>query len=689
MNRLIALLLVLVLHLGGGSCFAFFQEDDGPLMQKAIREYNALRFVSAIKELTKVIKKDPLNIKAQELLASSYRNTKVYDEALHWYAELTNQKHIKPEWALYYAEALANKERYEESEKWYRKYLALQPTDRRAAAFSKANLGALSKDEGNWDIEFLNINSDASEYSPMFYKDGLIFISNRNEKSRYMFAWDQTPYTDMFIVDDLEDIRESDESSIERRLSGKSDKPNSLVSLLFGHGKADSAGASEIARLLQGKVRSSYHEGPAVRLPEGSLMFTRNNYNNKKAGSSSAGINKLKLYTALGDNWDEIVEFPYNNDEYSTGHPAITPDGRVLIFASDSPRGYGGTDLYYCVRTSERGNWGRPVNLGPKINTEGNEQFPYVDKNGKLYFSSTGYPGLGGLDIFEVMLKDMKPVGKPQNLGAGINSPADDFGLIKEDGTDNGYFSSNRRGNDDIYKFKKLAFAVKVQGLVLDSRTNTPIAGSKVLVKHNGIIDTLQTNPFGEFTMPLGKSDDYELSGRALAYVSKEEFISTRGIDKDSTIRMVLRLNKAENVQKWVLTNCDSLKTAFAFENVHYELDNAELRSEDFDKLNRVADVMKKNPQISVITSSHTDSRASDSYNKDLSLRRGQSVRSYLVSRGISADRIEVKYYGKSRLVNSCEDEMNCSEADQALNRRTEFEVIINNVNLAQLDCKK
>ncbi len=688
MNKTFVLFLVLLLHLTTGSCFAFFQEDDGPLLQKAIKEYNALRFVSAIKELNRVIKKDPLNVKAQEMLASSYRNTKVYDEALHWYGELTNQKNIKPEWALYYAEALANKERYEESEKWYRRYLALKPGDRRAAAFSKANIGDINKDDGTWEVEFLNINSDASEYSPMFYKDGLMFISNRNEKSRYMFAWDQTPYTDMFVVDNLEDIRESDESSIERRLSGKSDKPNSLVTLLFRNNKPDSAGAGEIARLLTGKVKSSYHEGPAVRLPEGSLMFTRNNYNNKKAGSSSAGINKLKLYTAIGDNWEEIVEFPYNNEEYSTGHPAVSPDGRILIFASDIPRGYGGTDLYYCVRTSERGNWGRPVNLGPRINTEGNEQFPFIDKDGKLYFASTGYPGLGGLDIFEVMLKDMKPVGKPQNLGAGINSPADDFGLIKEEGTDNGYFSSNRRGNDDIYRFKKLAFTVKVQGLILDSRTNTPVAGSRVLVKHDGITDTVQTNQFGEFIMPLGKSDDYEISGRALAYISKEEFISTRGISQDSTIKMVLRLDKAENVQKWVLNNCDSLKTTFAFENIHYGLDNFELRRDDLPKLDRVADVMTKNPQINIITSSHTDSRASDSYNRDLSLKRGQSVRNYLVNRGISPGRIDVKYYGKSRLVNSCDEGADCSEQDQALNRRTEFEVIINSVNLAQLECK-
>ncbi|HEY1009513.1 MAG: OmpA family protein [Daejeonella sp.] len=688
MKKISVLLLVVLIHLTSVRCFAFFQEEDSPLLQKAIKEYNALRYVAAIQELKRVIKKEPLNVKAQEMLASSYRKTKVYDEALFWYGELTNQKNIKPEWALYYAEALANNERYEESEKWYRKYLALKPGDRRAEAFSKANIEELSRDENVWKIEFLNINSDASEYSPMFYKDGLLFISNRQEKSRYMFAWDQTPYTDMFVVDHLEDIHESDESSVERRLKGQNDKPNSLLTLLFRSKKADSVGAGEIARLLTGKIRTSYHEGPAVKLPEGSLMFTRNNYNNKKAGSSSSGINKLKMYTAMGENWEEIVEFPYNNDEYSTGHPAISADGKVLIFASDTPRGYGGTDLYYSVRTSERGNWGRPVNLGPRINTEGNEQFPYIDKNGKLYFASTGYPGLGGLDIFEVTLKDLKPVGRPRNLGAGINSPADDFGLIKEDGTEAGYFSSNRRGNDDIYRFTKQAFVAKVQGLILDSRNNTPVAGSKVLVKRRGKVDTIQANPFGEFIIPFSTPDDYELSARSLGYVSRGEFISTKDLDKDTTLRVIFKLSKAENMQKWVMDNCDSLARTFAFENVYYGLDNAELRIEDLPVLDRIAAVMKSNPQINIITSSHCDSRASEAYNKALSLKRGQSVRSYLAARGVSADRIEVKYYGKSRLLNACVEGMNCSESDQALNRRTEFEVVINGVNLAQLECK-
>lgn len=683
-TTIILLFMFMLVHSIG--CLAFFQEDEGPLMRKAINEYNSLRYVSAIKELERVIKNDSSNVRAQDMLASSYRNTKMYDEALLWYGKLTRQKNIKPEWALYYAEALANKERYEESEIWYRKYLGLKPGDRRAEAFSKSKVGTLSANENAWAIEFLNINTDASEYSPMLFRDGLLFISNRNEKSRFVFAWDQTPYTDIFVVDKLENVRESDESSVERRLKGESSSPNSLMGLLFGGSKEEKP--VEIVRPLTGKVKSSYHEGPAVSLPDGSLMFTRNNYNNKKAGSSSSGINKLKLYTAVGDLWDEIVEFPYNSDEFSTGHPAVSADGKILIFAADGPKGYGGTDLYYSIRASERGAWGRPVNLGPRINTEGNEQFPYLDKNGKLYFASTGYAGLGGLDIFEIVLKDMKPVGKPRNLGAGINSSADDFGIIKDRDSETGYFSSNRRGNDDIYRFTKLDVDVKMQGLILDASTNSPLAGAKVLVKHGGKIDTIQANPFGEFSMPLAKLEDYELSARAENFISAQEFTSTKGMIRDSTISLVLKLDKVNITQNWVVDNCDSLKASFAFKNVHFDLDNAALREDDLPTLKHIARVMNSNPEINIITSSHCDSRSSESYNRDLSMRRGESVKSYLISMGVSPDRIAVKYYGKSRLVNLCAEGVNCSEADQAINRRTEFEVVMNGVNLAQLDCK-
>jgi outer membrane protein OmpA-like peptidoglycan-associated protein/tetratricopeptide (TPR) repeat protein len=673
------------------------QIDNNPLLRKAIIEYQSLRFADAIKELKRVLEKDPENVSAKEMMAGSNRNIKNYDEAVFWYGELSKLKNIKPEWALYYAEALANKEKYEESEQWYRKFLSMKPDDRRADAFSKANLNSFSQNAGEYKVTYSSINTDASEYSPMYYNDGLIFVSNRAQKTRFIFQWDRTSYSDLYIVDNLEDIKEADPDSV--GVEVKDSKPSKFIASnsgsersvfsLFASSKDESTDESTEPYLLRGKVKSSFHEGPAVLLPEGSLLFTRNNFVSGKAGASNSGVNKLKLYTASGPNWNKITPFPYNSDEYSTGHPTVSPDGKILIFSSDKPRGFGGTDLYYCVRTGDGRKWGRPTNLGPKINTEGNEQFPFLHKNGKLYFSSTGHPGLGGLDIFEVVLKDLKIVGSPKNMGTDINSSSDDFGFIMDENSKSGFFSSNRRGNDDIYQFTRMTYTVVLKGKVIDGGTNTALPGTRVILRKNGLTDTLVANDSGEFTRILSKETDYELSGSRMSYVSRQSFLSTIGITTDSTINVLIKLNKAENLQQWVSDNCETLKKTFSLENIYYDLDRSEIRPDAIPALDKIALIMQKNPEISIISASHTDSRATDNYNRELSLRRGEAARSYLISKGIDGRRIEVIYYGRSRLVNSCVEGVNCPESEQQMNRRTEFEVILNGVNITRMDCKE
>jgi outer membrane protein OmpA-like peptidoglycan-associated protein len=670
------------------------QEDDSPFLRKAILEYQSLRYVAAIKELVKILEREPENVSAQEMMAGSTRNIKDYDEALYWYGELCKLKNIKPEWALYYAEALANKEKYEQSEQWYRKFMSMKPADRRADAFSNANLNILSNNAGGFRVTYSSINTDASEYSPMYYKNGLLFISNRAQKSRHIFQWDRTSYSDIYIVKDLTNITEGEPESDKRAEKQKTSKvtasshdaERSSTSLFSTQRVNENSGTEPF--LYRGKLRSSYHEGPAVLLPEGSLLFTRNNYIDGKASKSRTGVNKLKLYTASGPEWDKITSFPYNNNDYSTGHPALSPDGNILIFASDMPRGSGGIDLYYCVRTGEGKKWGRPVNLGPKINTEGNEEFPYLHKDGKLYFSSTGHPGLGGLDIFEIVLKDLKAIGVPRNMGSAINSSSDDFGFIQDETGKSGFFSSNKRGNDDIYQFTRMAYNVILEGLVIDANTNRPASGSKVILRHNGKLDTLQTNAKGEFNKILDKETDYELSVSKAPYLSQQSYVSSSGITVDSTLNVVLKLSRAENMQQWVIDNCKELKITFNLKSIYYDLDKSDIRADAKLALDGIVQIMRNNPEISIISASHTDSRATGSYNMKLSLRRGEEARTYLISKGIDGRRIEVKYYGKSRLLNSCVEGILCSESDQQINRRTDFEVILNGININHLICQ-
>ncbi|MES2826863.1 MAG: OmpA family protein [Bacteroidota bacterium] len=675
-------------------------------LTKATTEFSSFRYISAINELSPILATDTNNVKAQEMIAYSYKMINNYGEAQYWYEKLTKQKPAKPEWFLYYAEALANNQQYERSEALYRAYYSLIPTDKRAAAFSTANLSLLSKNTGNWKVGFTNLNSQGSDYSPNYYKDGLVFTSNRNSKkfARRIFQWDNTPFSNLYSIPTLKQIKIVDPDSLIAVAKNSTDKtyrfndddtaPTSNDTKTIGNFnnslERDTLGLlleKDInLSLIKGALNSKYHDASASIFPDGSIIFTRNNYYKGTTKTSKDGVTKLKMYTVSGRDLGKITEFPYNGDEFSTGHPALNKDGNILIFSSDRSGGYGGSDLYYCVR-SGNGQWTRPVNMGKKINTEGNEMFPYLDKNDVLFFASTGHAGLGGLDIFEVQLNEMRPVVDVKNMGAPINSSKDDFGLIRDTEGKSGYFSSNRRGNDDIYSFKKSSWMIVLKGTIRDGRTKLPLAGSRLLMRHLDGTDTLRTNSKGEFKRELPRDMDYELTGQKLGFINQIGFASSVGIEQDSVINKDIYLFKTENIQQYVLNNCDSLKKIFAVQNIYYDLDRSDIRPDAKPALDELVALMNKYPEITVITSSHCDSRASEAYNRSLSLRRAEQSKTYLISRGISPTRVKVEYYGKTRLVNRCYDGVPCPEEYQQLNRRTEFDVILNGVNITRQNC--
>ena len=435
------------------------QQKSKGLLKRASKEYYGLRYAATIAILQEAVKKDTLPTAGIEMLANSYRKVKDYANAATWYSKLNLAKDFKPEWALSYAEVLANQKNYQESEKYYQKYLSLVGTDVRAANFAKSyqSITTLAKDQGLYQINYTDLNTANSEYSPAFYKGGLIFSSNRTkyDVTKQIFGWDETPFSDLYIVNQLGTIKAINPDSLLREVRNDNNRLKKLykvndddtrttsndtkvlgnVGLSF---KLDTLGQlftrNQDLKPVIGKVNTKYHEGPAVALPDGSLMFTRNNRFNGKTATSQSGINKLKLYTASGENWKTITSFPFNNNEYSVGHPAVNKEGTLLIFSSDMPGGFGGVDLYYSKRSSINAAWEKPVNMGKLVNTEGDEMFPSIT-NDVLFFASTGHAGLGGLDIFQVSLKDEVATGTVVNLGAPINSSVDDFGLIKtEDG---------------------------------------------------------------------------------------------------------------------------------------------------------------------------------------------------------------------------------------------------------------
>jgi outer membrane protein OmpA-like peptidoglycan-associated protein/tetratricopeptide (TPR) repeat protein len=698
-KRLVSLIFCLGQLLLAGNLYS--QTKAKAQLKLAEEKYKRLHFVEAIKYLKPILDSDSNLVVAQEMMANSHRNLRHYDEAFNWYSKLVEQPNAKAEWVLHYAEALANKEQYEESEKWYRKYLSLVPADKRASSFIKAGTASF-QGNSNWVVYQTNLNTVAAEYSPAWYKKGLIFVSNRkpSEVFKNVFGWDNTAYSNLYSLDDVSKINKTkiDSSttsaflSANYKLNDDDTEPTSNDSKVLGvydpkiYNKSQKL-STENVKPLNSRINTKFHEGPVIVSSDGSMIFTRSNYSKGKVGKSADGTVKLKLFSASGINWTRVQELPFSSDEYSVGHPALSRDGNILIFVSDMPGGFGGKDLYYSVRAGAGKQWTKPVNMGRRINTEGNEMFPFWGKDGMLFFSSTGYAGLGGLDVFEVMLKDLRPLGTPHNLGAPINSSADDFGLIRTEDGKSGYFSSNRSGNDDIYFYTRETYSIRLAGKILDARTNVAWPGSQIYLRTSDGIDTLKVDRSGQFKAELSKETDYEIIGYNPDYVTKRQFISTTGIRSDSTIVVNFMLDKAEVSQRWVVKNCDSLKRIYNIQNIYYDLDKSIIREQSKPVLDKLVQLMKSHPHISLITSSHCDSRASSGYNRALSLRRGEATKAYLVSKGVQANRVRVEYYGKSRLVNRCFDGVNCSESDQQLNRRTEFDVLINGVNLSQLEC--
>lgn len=414
---------------------------------------------------------------------------------------------------LMYAQALASNSKYKESQEQYQKYMSVIDSDPRGKGFSKLynDVNILSKNAACYKVDYLSINTNAADFSPTKYQNGLVFVSNRDNTNgiRRVFTWNNTPFLDLYHLEDVSFLSSNQAGlgggSKPVKSKGKSGPvvgsdeytsptPNDSrtvgsyggKNMSNGYGYADKP-ITESDK-LGGSINSKLHEGPAAFFKDGSkVIFTRNNMKGKSAKRSSDGIIKLKLYMgeAKKDGWGNAVELPFNSDEYSCGHPSLSADEKLMYFTSDMPGGYGGTDIY--VTRYDGSNWSAPINLGKDINTKGNEMFPHVDEKGHLYFSSDGLPGLGELDIFFSQMDGVKQKGRITNLGTPINSNKDDFGIITDGARQSGYFSSNRKrgGNDDdIYKFDReceLKEGCELILAVFDAESKLPLDNTKVV----------------------------------------------------------------------------------------------------------------------------------------------------------------------------------------------------------------
>lgn len=450
-------------------------------------------------------------------------------------------------------------------------------------------------------------------------------------KQAKLFNSRRADFCPMYLGADCDQIYYT--STTEKATGDKKSEITGMKNADVFFSKKNEKGEWERPEPVEGELNTEFDEGIVAFSPDAQTMYLT------KARRELNAPTSVEIYTSTRSDakWSAPVKFEITADTLSTfGHPAVSPDGEYLYFVSDMPGGYGGKDIW---RISLKERQGSLVNLGPDINTEGNDDFPYVRSDGSLYFSSDGHPGMGGLDIFRATA-----VGDPadlrwkvENMGFPINSAGDDFGITFGKGED-GFFSSNRgdaRGYDHIYSFEYDPVRIAIEGLVMD-KDEEPVKNAIIrIVGNDGSNQKEVARDDGSFSFALQRGVKYVMLAGAKGYLNqKQEFAS------DSTM---------EDANYWVEFILPSISKPSVVENIFYDYDKADLRPESKTALNELIAVLHDNPNVTIEMASHTDRWGSDAYNIDLSERRAKSVVDYLVENGISRDRLQPHGYGKSR----------------------------------------
>lgn len=608
--------------------------------KKAQAKYDNFEYQDAIEDYKNLIKKGTINQTILQNIANAYYFNANYEEANKWYAQLTQEysDNLEPEYLYRYAQSLKSLQFYKDSEKWMEKYAAISNNEQRAQKYkdNEYYFKNIEENSNNVTIKLADFNSKYSDFAPSYSKDGIIFTSNRDtdQEIKKLHSWNKTGFLNLYQVD-----------------------------------------SSKINKLKK-RFNTKAHESSSIYTKDGNTVyFTRNNFGGNFKRDDE-GVSRLKVFRAdfKDGEWQKEVELPFNSKEYSVAHPSLNKAEDKLYFSSDMPGSIGNSDIFY-VDIKEDGTYGYPVNLGSNINTEGRETFPYVNEN-ELYFASDGHPGLGGLDIFGTSLLGNNKM-QPKNLGKPINSDEDDFSLIIDNEKKSGFFASNRPngvGSDDIYTFtfkEPLSFDCmqEINGIVKDKKTNLPIAEAMVKLKdENGqTIGNSISYSDGSFSIKVECETQ-----KILAIGTKDEYNDGEGElilnDKNTTLELLL-----EQESKIVMEQGDDLKDILNISMIYFDLNKWNIRKDGQVQLDKLITTMKQYPKLEIAIGSHTDSRASTSYNNWLSEKRAQSTRAYLISKGIEPSRLTGKGYGETRLTNNCSDGVKCPENEHNLNRRSEF----------------
>jgi outer membrane protein OmpA-like peptidoglycan-associated protein/tetratricopeptide (TPR) repeat protein len=617
-------------------------------LKEADKQYNSYAYVDAIKTYERIAEKGYRSVDMFQKLGNSYYYNADLANANKWYEQLfAMNETIEPEYYYKYSQTLKSIGDYKKADEMLAQFNNLSGNDERAKLFAsnKNYLQTIKANSNRFSVTDAGINSAFYDYGTSFFGDKLVFTSTREDlNTTKKSQWNTQNYATMYAVDVMAD----------GQLGSPVKFSNNLTTKL--------------------------NEDTPVFTKDGkTIYFTRNNLNDGKQRKDINKTTLLKIYSAKfdGKDWTAVTELPFNSDQYSVAHPALSPDDKTLYFVSDMPGTLGGADIFK-VAVNADGTFGTPMNLGNTINTPGRESFPFVSDNNELYFATDGHQGLGGLDIFVSKINKDGSFVKPQNIGEPVNSKTDDFGFIIDAKTRNGFFTSNRAGGkgfDDIYKFtetKSLDCKQELSGIVTDEASGMILPGAALVLLNSKFEEISKTVSDGNasYKFDVACGEMYYVRGQKQNYETSEQKIKIENVTGKS--KLPVTLNKK---QKEIAVGDDLAKT-LNIPIIFFDLNKSLIRPDAALELEKVLDVMKEYPKMVVDIRSHTDCRATAKYNESLSDRRAKSTMAWLVKNGIQQNRLTAKGYGESKLLNKCADGVQCTEEEHQANRRSEFIVV-------------
>jgi peptidoglycan-associated lipoprotein len=619
--------------------------------KKAMKSFRYGKYEKVIDYYKGTLKKDPNNGRANYFLAESYRLSNRIKESEPFYARAKG-KGVNPDSVkLYYAKSLQANAKYAEARTVLDELESTTDNDKikdraRREIDGIDYLDKLSQKKSYYKIKNLEaINTPFTEYAPVYSNNELYFTSSRSNSRIYEATG--TPFTDIY--------------------------------------KAETNGAnvnvSTIVPLPSFINESNINEGCITFTPDGKTMIFAKGNNGKRKGAIDVD---LYLSRYRNGQWAEPTPININQPDAWESTPALSPDGRTLYFSSNRKGGFGGLDIY-SAQMDGRGRFGRVKNMGPEINTAGEELFPYVSESGKMYFSSDGHPGYGMLDIFEVKRANGKTV--VQNLGEPVNSTADDFGIYLFK-ADRGFFTSNREGgmgDDDIYTFINEDPELRVvnyylQGITYMTRKDStleilPNTKVALLDQEGEVMQDFVTGNDGKFLFRVYENEDYSLLGETDGFITKRQSYTTIG--KSVPLESLKELVTNITLDTIMVLDRKERNKIFVLENIYFEYNESYIRADAAKELDKLVTLLNDNSDLKIEMGSHTDSVASDAYNIELSQRRAESTVNYLIKKGIDPARLVAKGYGESKpIARNTNPDGTDNPVGRQRNRRTEFKIL-------------